>query len=68
MIPVLIKFSRWKKCFTIMPHRCHVSSKLIWFRFGYTARSYNILSRETKIYWRDANTLIIEVLKGAFCL
>jgi len=53
----------WKRRFALLPHYCHVSKKLIWFKFGYKCNTY-VFSRKSTTFWRDEKTHIVELLKG----
>lgn len=60
---VFIEYGKWKKRFALMPHKCHVSGKLVWFKFGYKMTT-TAFSRLSRTYWRDQQVHIIELLKG----
>jgi hypothetical protein len=58
-----VAVSKWKRRFAFFPHRCHVSKKLIWFKFGYKCNTY-VFARLSTTYWRNERTHIVELLKG----
>lgn len=60
---VFIEYGKWKKRFALMPHKCHVSGKLVWFKFGYKMTT-TFFSRLSRTYWRDQQVHIMELLKG----
>ena len=53
----------WEKRFAFFPRRCHVSKKLIWFKYGYCT-TYYLFERKCASYWRTSEIHLIETLKG----
>lgn len=53
--------SNWKESFALLPHRCHLTKKLIWMKMGYrgalkyfgTRRSY------TEVRWHHYDEHIV---------
>ena len=42
---------RWEKVFSLLPHRCDISKRIIWFTFAYRG---NFFLRENGLFYSNA--------------
>jgi hypothetical protein len=56
----------WKLAFAWLPHRCEVTNKIIFWKYGYRGLAYypNFdISQKSEVRWRDRHEHIIQLLK-----
>lgn len=56
--------ARWQLKLSLIPRRCDLSKKLIWFKYGYQGTIYYKGNPSIETRWLTKSQYIIERLKG----
>jgi hypothetical protein len=58
----------WQLSFAWLPHRCEITNKIIFWKYGYRGLAINFEAEfESEVRWRDSHEHVLQLLKERTC-